>query len=243
MTRSQNKALEKQYFCEATAWDHNIHEMLRKSNKRAWIVTFGCTAIAILEACALLALMPLKTIEPFVIRVDKNTGYTDVISTLTQTQGQIQQPAQEALDKFFLGQYIRHREGYQWESRDYDRNLVGLMSDPTIQQEYAAYTDPRNAQAPVNLYRNTAQVTITVTGINFLNKQRLKGHRYITAMVRYTKQIARKGERKLLSHWVATITYSYINAAMSVSDRQINPLGFQVTSYRTDQETRGGHHE
>ena len=82
-----NKSFDKKYFAEATAWDEGLHNMLKKSNKRAWIVAFCFTSIAVLEACALLALMPLKTVEPFVIRVDNNTGYTDVVSTLTKTQG------------------------------------------------------------------------------------------------------------------------------------------------------------
>jgi type IV secretion system protein VirB8 len=234
-----NKSPEKHYFAEATAWDEGLQGMLNKSNKRAWIISFCFMAIAILEAFALIAVMPLKTIEPFVIRVDNNTGYTDVVSTLTKTQGEIEQTAQESLDKFFLGQYIRHREGYQWETRDYDRNLVGLMSDTSIQQHYADYTDPRSNTAPVNLYRDTAEVKINMTGVNFLTTQNLKGQSLVTAMVRYTKQIEQKGERSILTHWVATVTYGYVNAAMSVSDRQINPLGFQVIKYRNDQETAG----
>jgi type IV secretion system protein VirB8 len=104
-----NKSLEKQYFAEATAWDKGMQGILNKSNKRAWIVAFCFTSVAVLEAFALIAVMPLKTIEPFVIRVDNNTGYTDVVSTLTNTQGEIEQTAQESLDKFFLGQYIRLR--------------------------------------------------------------------------------------------------------------------------------------
>lgn len=234
-----NKSLEKEYFAQATAWDEGLHDMLNKSNKRAWIVAFCFTSVAVLEGFALLALMPLKTVEPFVIRVDNNTGYTDVVSTLTNTQGEIEETAQESLDKFFLGQYIRHREGYQWETRDYDRNLVGLMSDTVMQQHYGEYTDPRNTNAPVNLYRDTAEVKIKVTGVNFLTTQKLKGQSLVTAMVRYTKQIEQKGERSLLTHWVATVTYGYMNAVMSVSDRQINPLGFQVVKYRNDQETAG----
>jgi type IV secretory pathway component VirB8 len=80
-----NKSLEKHYFAEATAWDEGLQGMLNKSNKRAWMISFCFMAIAILEAFALIAVMPLKTIEPFVIRVDNNTGYTDVVSKIPAT--------------------------------------------------------------------------------------------------------------------------------------------------------------
>src|SRR6185312_6478668 len=38
------------------------------------------------------------------------------------------------------------------------------------------------------------------------------------------------------SSWVAVIRYRYSDAPMSLEDRFVNPLGFQVTSYRKDQE-------
>jgi type IV secretion system protein VirB8 len=38
------------------------------------------------------------------------------------------------------------------------------------------------------------------------------------------------------SPWVAVIRYRYSTAPMSVEDRYVNPLGFQVTSYRKDPE-------
>jgi type IV secretion system protein VirB8 len=42
---------------------------------------------------------------------------------------------------------------------------------------------------------------------------------------------------QLASPSVAVIKYRYSTAPMSVEDRYVNPLGFQVTSYRTDPET------
>ncbi|WP_276662626.1 type IV secretion system protein [Thauera aminoaromatica] len=38
-------------------------------------------------------------------------------------------------------------------------------------------------------------------------------------------------------NWIATIGYTYVNAPISAQDRRINPLGFQVYSYRVDPES------
>jgi type IV secretion system protein VirB8 len=46
-----------------------------------------------------------------------------------------------------------------------------------------------------------------------------------------------KGEEQRLTHWVATLTFAYVNSALSASDRQINPLGFVVSEYHADPET------
>ncbi|MGH8473221.1 MAG: type IV secretion system protein, partial [Gammaproteobacteria bacterium] len=38
-------------------------------------------------------------------------------------------------------------------------------------------------------------------------------------------------------YWVSVIGYGFSSAEMSEADRLLNPLGFQVTSYRRDAET------
>ena len=240
--KKRSKAsLESQYFSEARSWDEDKTIRIQRSEKRAWVITLLVTSLAVLEAFALFTLLPLKTIEPFVIRVDNNTGFVDVISTLTETDGEVKESAQEVLDKYWLGQYIRHREGYQWETREYDRKLVGLLSDISMQQEYAVYTDPtNNPNAPVLMYSNTSEVDITIKAISMINTESIKGIRHRTALVRYTKEIKRTGERNVLTHWSATVTFIYLNSPMDIKDRQLNPLGFQVVAYRNDQESIGG---
>ena len=39
--------------------------------------------------------------------------------------------------------------------------------------------------------------------------------------------------------WSAVLTFRYSNAPLSMGDRFLNPLGFQVTRYRRDAETPG----
>ena len=234
-----DKPLEKQYFNEARGWDAQQSIRIKKSEQRAWCCSLLFTLIAVLQGIGLLCLLPLKSIEPFVIRVDNNTGLVDVVSTLT-THGKVKQQAQEVLDKYWLAQYVRHREGYQWETRSYDRKLVGLMSSDIVQQDYAAQTDPKlNPQAPIVNYGQQAQVVTYINAISFIASEKAKSEQRITALVRYSKQLKRTGEIHPLTHWVATITFVYRNAPMSLQDRQLNPLGFQVLSYRNDQATGG----
>ncbi|MCK9505014.1 MAG: VirB8/TrbF family protein [Porticoccaceae bacterium] len=246
MTVEQEKkpsqaALEKKYFEEARDWDADKEARTKRSEKRAWTVAGALLVVAVLEGIGLASLAPLKTVEPFVIRVDNNTGVVDVVSTLTDTAGEVDESAQEALDKYWLGQYIRNREAYQWETREYSRNLVGLLSGASVQQAYAAYTDPKqNPQAPVAVYGQNTEVETRLKAISIINSETVDGEHRTTALVRYTKQVKRAGERSPLTHWAATVTFTYLNTRMSVDDRQLNPLGFQVINYRNDQESIGG---
>jgi type IV secretion system protein VirB8 len=45
-----------------------------------------------------------------------------------------------------------------------------------------------------------------------------------------------RGEEVRTTHWVAILTFSYVNAPMSSTDRLVNPLGFVVSEYRADPE-------
>jgi type IV secretion system protein VirB8 len=174
--------------------------------------------------------------------VDNNTGLVDVVSVLAETDGEVKQSSQEALDKYWLGQYTLYRERFQWDTRDYDRRIVGLLSAANIQQEYSTYTDPkRNPHAPVAVYGQNAEVETNVKSISFINPgEMVNDEKRVTALVRYTKKVKRPGETDILTHWGATVTFVYRNGAMKFEDRLKNPLGFQIIGYRNDQESIGG---
>ena len=173
--------------------------------------------------------------------MDNNTGYVDVISVLAETDGTIKEGAQELLDKYFLAKYIEHREGYHFNTSDLDRKITALLSSIDIQLEYADYTDPnKNANAPVLVYERSAEVKIGTPLISFINTETYKEEKRVTALVRYTKQVEKEGELSPLTYWASTITFVYRSTPMAVEDRIINPLGFQVISFRNDQEAPNG---
>ena len=233
------KQLAKQYFEVANGWDAELSVRIRRSERRAWQCCIALTLIAVLQGIGLLCLLPLKTIEPFVIRVDNNTGLVDVVSTLA-SKGKVKLNAQEVMDKYWLTQYLRHRESYQWQISAYDRSIVGIMSSNTVQQDYALETDPKNNDnAPIIRYGHSAQVRVHIQAISFISHQTDNGEQTKTALIRYSKQIKRIGETSPKGHWVATVTFTYRNSPMKLEDRRLNPLGFQVLSYRNDQATGG----
>jgi len=232
------KALGQQYFEEAARWDSDIVQMTKKSERRAWWVAITMAVITALLAVGLTALLPLKSVEPFVIRQNTDTGLTEVVTVLKEEQ---EIEAEEALHKMWLASYLRHREAYLYDTREHDRYMVGLLSAPAVQTRYAEYSDPRkNPSAPITVYGQNAEVETKIRGMSMINPgEKVDGETRYTALVRYTKQVHRAGETTPPTHWAATITFTYRNAPMSESDRWKNPLGFQVLSYRNDEETGG----
>jgi type IV secretion system protein VirB8 len=68
-----------EYFREAASWDADRSLRDRRSAVVAWWVAGAGWVCAIAGAAAIVILMPLKQVEPFVVRVDNSTGIVDVV--------------------------------------------------------------------------------------------------------------------------------------------------------------------
>jgi Type IV secretory pathway, component VirB8 len=217
-----------EYFGEAISWETERFLEERKSKKLAWRIAGFSLAISLASVLAVAALSPLKTVEPFVVRVDNSTGMVDIVTALTTEKTNYE----EAINKYFIAKYVINRESYSPQARNHMYNVVGLMSDSSVASQYAEYYNPRyNPEAPLKIFGDSATVTVDLKNISFVDKQ--------VALIRFTKTV-RRGPDKVVSHWIATLTFTYVSGQMAADDRLVNPLGFQCTDYRLDPETIGG---
>jgi type IV secretion system protein VirB8 len=214
----------KTYFAEAKSWNADRVRGAERSRRFAWIVA-GCAGLMATTALgALAALSPLKTVEPFVVRVDRATGAVDVMTALKS-----EKPLSydEAVTKHFLAQYVRARESWLAPAAEANFRQVSIMSTPAEQQRWADAFRPANPQSPQITYGPAGEAQITIRAISFVADG--------VANVRYHRQI-RQSQQITESDWIATVAFTYTKAPMAEGDRLRNPLGFQVTSYRADPE-------
>lgn len=211
---------------EAKRFHESDIERTKKVAKLAWYVAGSCMVITGLAVGAILGLTPLKTVEPFVIRVDNNTGATDIVSIMKTRETSYG----EVMDKFWLTQYVRYRESYDWETVQDTFNTTNLLSSPSEQTAFTQiYKD--NPQAPHKILRDTAKVVVRVHAVSFVGNM---------AQVRFEKEVIPLNRNNVVpppQRYIATIAYEYKNTSMKDEDRLINPLGFQVISYRVDKES------
>ena len=215
----------KTYFAEARRWDQDRLSAALRSRRLAWTVATVASGLAISAVAAVAVLTPLKTTEPFVVRVDRSTGAVDVVRGLSSAEG----PAtyDEAVSKYFLGQYVRAREGYLDPAAEESFALVSILSASTEQRRWADAYRGSNPDSPQNLYGPGTEVVVSIRAIGFINEG--------VANVRFRRTV-RQAQQIIESDWIATIAFTYTRAPMSEPDRLRNPLGFQVTSYRADPE-------
>ena len=213
----------KAYFDDSRSWDQDRIRGALRSARIAWGVAGVASVLAIASVFALAALTPLKTVAPYVIRVNETTGAIDVQTALTQKPMQYD----EAVTKFFLAQYIRARESWLPAAAEENFRSVAILSQPGEQQRWARYFSSNNANSPQVAWGKNTVVQARVRNIAFINNR--------VANVRFTRIVQTETDTQS-SDWIATVTFSYTNAPMAEGDRYRNPLGFQVENYRSDPE-------
>lgn len=216
------------YYREAGSWSEDERESLRASKKTAWMVASGAAAIAFFEALAIVVMMPLKTVEPYTLMVDKTTGFVQELKPIESTKI----APDTALTQSFLVQYVIAREGYDRGSVSAQYRKVILWSQGAAQTDYKNVIQASNPTSPLNFPANTIVDTrvLSVTSLGATS-----------AMVRF-ETIRRDGggSPQGPQAWVAKIDYRFSTGPLSSEDRFVNPLGFQVTRYNRDQEALSG---
>lgn len=216
-------------FEAALDWEAGRIGMIEKSERRAWVVALTAVAVTALSWLAIVLMMPLKETVPYVIRVDNTTGVPDIVTTMQDKRIGYD----DVMDKYWVAQFVRARETYDWYTLQKDYNTVGLLSSPNVGKEYANLFEGSEALDKKwgKTYRTTVEVVSAVPN----------GRGIATVRLLKTASRADDANTKQVTKWIATVGYEYHNPShMKETLRMINPFGFQVTSYRIDPELTGG---
>lgn len=214
------------YFREASSWAYDQNASLRASRRVAWIVAGVLAVVAICQALALIFLTPLKTVEPYTLMVDKQTGYVQALQPLEPARV----AGDAALTQSFLVQYVIARESFDINALQANYRKVALWSADSARSRYIATMQPNFPESPLNRYPRSTIIETQVKSVTPMGQG--------AAMVRYdTRRIDQGGQVQLVGSWVAVVRYRFSGEPMRVEDRYVNPLGFQVIRYRRDAET------
>ncbi len=235
--REKKKAIEPGSSAEPESKGAKLHEAalnweaarihsVEKSERRAWGIAMAAVVCAVLLVVAIALMLPLKQNTPYVIRVDNTTGVPDIVTAM-DTKGV---GFDEVMDKYWLAQYVRARETFDWYTIQKDYDTVGLLSSPRVGQEYAGLFEGKDAID--KKYGNQVRVTVEIVSV-VPNGKGIGTVRFMKTMKRVDDQNA----PGTVTKWVATVAYEYRNPSLiRESARLVNPFGFQVLSYRVDPE-------
>jgi type IV secretion system protein VirB8 len=225
---SREPALET-YFAEAASWDADRSAQQHRALRLVGIVAGAGWLCAVVVAGALMLLMPLKRVEPFVIRVDNSTGLVDVVPVFA---GASSMP--EAVTRYFLDHYVTVCERFNFATAESDYQECGAFHTAAVNQAWYQKWAKSNPASPLNLYRDGSSVRAQVSSVSFFT--RASGVKDL-AQVRYIKATRpSNGSEDQITHWIATVQYVYGEPSKDPKVRLLNPLAFKVVDFRTEPE-------
>jgi type IV secretion system protein VirB8 len=220
------------YFEEAASWDADRVAQARRSAAVAWRVAAAGWLCALASSVALTFLMPLKRVEPYLIRVDNSTGVVDVVP-LYAGHAQLG----EAVTRYFLTHYITVCEQFDYARAESDYEECAAFNSPRLNQAMYAKWNRANPSSPLNVHKDGSTETVRIESVSFF--KRASGASDL-AQVRYARY-ERQGEGApgQISHWIASIEYRYGNPPDDGRSRSWNPLGFEVLDLSIEPEVLG----
>ena len=215
------------FFKDSRSWEFDREQRVDRSEKRAWRITWVLSLITLASMGAHIARDLRPVAAPPIIAIDKTTGNTEII----HAGDDVSKNYSEILAMFFCNQYVIARETYQYTSlqTDYDRILAWSSDD--VGRMYSKVFEGDNARDK-RLGSNTEErirVISVVPPSDSTNKM----------VVRYEKTTRRNGAEvaEPPQPYVVTMAFEFKPSARGVAkDLIANPLGFKVTSYRSDSE-------
>jgi type IV secretion system protein VirB8 len=159
-----------------------------------------------------------KSLDPYVIEVEDKTGVPTVVDQMTSKTF----TGDEAVKKYFLNQFIMAAIGYDPRTYKQDVEKVRLYATPAVYSIFRRAIDPKELGSD-------SGIDVRIKSIQFPDPG--------TAQLRILRTINKKGEAMVTKNEVLTINFYFTsNMELTVEERLINPLGFQVTNYLLSEE-------
>ncbi len=206
------------------SWEKDSYKRALTQRNFALLLLLISFSVIFMSLFAIRYLKSTQTIEPFVIEIEKKTGVPTVVEPLSvETYS-----ADESIKRYFLVKYIKAREGY--DSSTFNRNyydVIRLLSTSSVYyDEYRPRFSQNNPSSPYSKYGSSSTVDVGIKSIIFLSPT--------SVQVRVALKVS--GQVNIVMDKIIFMEFRFANLSMNDEDRLINPLGFQVTLYKIDNE-------
>lgn len=186
-------------------------------------ILFAVAIVAvIISIMAVTKISISKKFDPFVIQIDDSTGAAKVVTPVTEDV----LSRDDSLTRYFIKKYISARESYNpVDFTSLAQNTVRLLSSTQVFWEYRSYINNKDTN-PVTRYgqNNTTYITIK-------SWSKLEDSKYV---VRFSVHET-TGSMKVY-HKIAIVQVAYVAIELTEDERDINPIGLQITGYKVDDD-------
>lgn len=156
-------------------------------------------------------IMSSKSLEPYVIEVESKTGIATIVNQLTAQNF----TGDQVIRRYFINQFIQAASGYDPKTYKLDVDKVRLFSTPDV------YNDFRNRINARELGVDS-KIEVRVKSVQFTDGN--------TAQIRLLRLIS-NNDKSSTKDEVVTMNFFFTDLNLTMEERLINPLGFQVSKY------------
>lgn len=222
---------------QSVNFEVSIADMARRSERRAWIVATCSVLVSLSLIGGYFYILPLKEKVPYIVLADPYSG-TSTISRLEDDLVNRRVTANEAVNRSNIAHFVLARESYDLALTNLrDWPTVMTMAAPQVARPYLDLHSSSNERSPYKLYGTTKAIRVKILSIVLVGGG--GGSPPKGATVRFQRSVYDKssGGTVPLDNKIATMEFVYKpNLGMDDQNRVENPLGFQVLSYRVDND-------
>ncbi|MDB1135274.1 type IV secretion system protein [Candidatus Anaplasma sp. TIGMIC] len=210
---------------KAGDWYHDRYgSVVVQRNILLFLVVLSVFCIAV-STFVIFRIGKTRTIEPFVVEIEKKSGITTLVNPMSVKQ----YSADEVLSNYFIVEYVKARELYDPNNFQYNYyTKVRLLSSQDTYSGFRSWIRPSNPSSPMTLYSDVVTGTLKVRSLQHLGVGKVQ--------IRFTLEFSNHSGAEIKRDRIATLSFKYVSLEMSEQERQVNPLGFQITYYRADDE-------
>ncbi len=203
-------------------WFEERYEMALTQRNWMFFMASLCIIAVGLSVLAVTKISLSKEFDPFVIQIEDTSGLAKVVNPISSEA----LSGNEALARYFIKKYVVARETYNpidFETRAH--KIVRLLSTPPIYNFYIGYIKNKNND-PSIFYGQKNTTYLAVKSWSKLDLKRYVFRFSINETV---------GDRRTINK-IAIVDIDYVPMSLTEDERDINPVGFQVTGYRVDDD-------
>lgn len=157
--------------------------------------------------------MSSKSLEPYVIEVEDKSGIATVVDQLTAQNF----TGDQVIRKYFINSFVHAASGYEPRTYKQDVDKVRLFSIPGIYGEFRNRINARDLGTD-------SRIDVRIKSIQFTDGN--------NAQIRIAKQTNIQGvDPSIVDQVISMGFYFSPDMQLSMEERLINPLGFQVNKY------------
>lgn len=174
----------------------------------------------LVSAIAIMIISTSKQFDPFVISIQEDTGAATIVKVVDNKV----LLTDESLAKYFIKKYVVARESYNpVDFGVISKNVIRVLSSENIFWQYMSYV---RLNDPSKIYGEKNSTYITAKSWS-----KIENNKYI---LRFT--VTESQGNKNVYNKIAIIGIQYISMQLSPEELDINPVGFQVTGYKVDDD-------